>query len=85
MNKLNRMMAAALSLAALIVMTGCQTPPPLPPSGGSPEAWAAISNGAPVRVAVYVGPGARGVGMFRWMQITDQAKEVNVPTLPLRG
>jgi len=78
MNKLNRIMAAALSLAALIVMTGCQTPPPLPPSGGSPEAWAAISNGAPVRVAVYVGPGARGVGMFRWMQITDQAKELNV-------
>ena len=78
MNKLNRMMAAALSLAAVIVMTGCQTPPLPPPAGGSPEAWAAISNGAPVRVAVYVGPGARGVGMFRWMQLTDQAKELRV-------
>ena len=31
---------------------------------------------APVRVAVYVGPGARSVGMFRWIQLVDQAPEL---------
>ena len=30
----------------------------------------------PVRVAVYVGPGARSVGMFRWVQLVDQAPEL---------
>ena len=78
MNKLNKMMAAAVSLLAAMVITGCTTPMPQELAGGSPEAWEAISNGAPVRVAVYVGPGARGVGMFRWMQITDQAQELSV-------
>ena len=37
---------------------------------------AAVTNAAPVRVAVFVGPGARGVGMFRWMQLVDQAPEL---------
>lgn len=46
------------------------------PEGGSPEAWSAISNGAPVRVAVFVDSGARGVGMFRWMQLMDQSPDV---------
>ena len=78
MNKLNKMMAAAVSLLAAMMITGCTTPMPQELAGGSPEAWEAISNGAPVRVAVYVGPGARGVGMFRWMQITDQAQELSV-------
>ena len=76
-NCLNRVMNAAMSLAVAIVMVGCLAPKVQVPAGGSAEAWAAVSNGAPVRVAVYVGPGARGVGMFRWMQITDQAAEID--------
>lgn len=31
---------------------------------------------APLRTAVYVGPGARSTGMFRWMQLVDQAPEL---------
>ena len=64
--------------ATMLAFSGCvicDNPPPLP-DGGSGEAWAAISNGAPVRAAVYVGPGARGVGAFRWMQLMDQAEGV---------
>lgn len=66
----------ALVPAALVAFAGCSLFAPAAPKGGSDEAWAAISNGAPVRVAVYVGPGARGVGMFRWTQLVDQAPEL---------
>ena len=76
-NGLYRIAAAALSIAAAVAMTGCLAPQAQGPAGGSAEAWTAISNGAPVRVAVYVGPGARGVGMFRWMQLMDQAREID--------
>ncbi len=65
-----------LSAAALAALTGCSLFTPAAPKGGSPEAWAAISNGAPVRVAVFTGPGARGVGMFRWVQLMDCAPEL---------
>jgi len=65
-----------LSTAALLALAGCSIFTPTAPKGGSPEAWAAISNGAPVRVAVFAGPGARGVGMFRWTQLMDQAPEL---------
>lgn len=43
------------------------------PRGGSEAAWTAISNGAPVRVAVFVDAGARGVGMFRYLTMMDRA------------
>lgn len=65
----------SLASAALLLFGGCAICGNLSrPIGGSEEAWAAISNGAPVRAAVYVGPGARGVGAFRWMQLMDQAE-----------
>lgn len=75
-----QVVAAAFLAAAVLSIGGCalrQGPCGPCPEGGSAEAWAAVSNGAPVRVAVYVGPGARGVGMFRWMQLMDQAKELD--------
>jgi len=70
------MLSVGLSVAMSLTMVGCAVFSTSSPKGGSAEAWAAISNGAPVRVAVYVGPGARGVGMFRWMQLVDQAPEL---------
>ena len=68
------MLAALAGVAA--AMAGCSLLPERGQDGGSAEAWAAVSNGAPVRTAVYVGRGARGVGMFRWMQLVDQAPEL---------
>ena len=67
-----------MASAALLAFSGCVICDNLPsrPIGGSDEAWAEITNGAPVRAAVYVGPGARGVGAFRWMQLMDQAEGV---------
>ncbi len=75
MNFVTRRALLGFASAALFALAGCSLFPVSGPRGGSPEAWSAISNGAPIRVAVYVGPGARGMGMFRWMQIMDQAPE----------
>lgn len=75
MNRLQRIFWYA-ALLAVAMFSGCLIPRVSSPAGGSPEAWNAISNGAPIRVAVYVGPGARGVGMFRWMQLMDQCEDV---------
>ncbi|MCQ2393129.1 MAG: BPL-N domain-containing protein [Kiritimatiellae bacterium] len=76
MQSVSRRLFLGLSTGALLALTGCSLFSARGPKGGSPEAWAAISNGAPVRVAVYAGPGARGVGMFRWTQLMDQAPEM---------
>ena len=65
-----------IGFAAAMALAGCSMFQSSGPQGGSPEAWAAISNGAPVRVAVFAGPGARGVGMFRWIQLMDQSPEL---------
>ena len=48
----------------------------------------AAGTSDPVRVAVYVGPGARSVGMFRWVQLVDQAPELKaifVDAATIRG
>ena len=66
-----------IASAALLAFGGCVIcglPPR--PLGGSEEAWKQIADGAPVRVAVYVDRGARGVGAFRWTQIVDQAEGI---------
>lgn len=77
MCKIGRRAMLGMATGALLVTAGCALFPPSIPEGGSKEAWEAIvSNGAPLRVAVYVGPGARGVGQFRWMQIMDQSPDV---------
>ena len=77
MCKIGRRAMLGMAMGTLLVTAGCALFPPSSPEGGSQEAWEAIvSNGAPVRVAVYVGPGARGVGQFRWMQIMDQSPDV---------
>ena len=75
---LTRRAFVGMASAAMLAFSGCVLCDNLPPRpiGGSDEAWAAITNGAPVRAAVYVGPGARGVGAFRWMQLMDQAEGV---------
>ena len=77
MQAITRKLFGVLSLAAVATLTGCSMFSVAEPKGGSPEAWAAISNGAPVRVAVYAGPGARGVGMFRWLQLMDLSPELS--------
>ncbi len=33
-----------------------------------------VGRAAPLRIAVYVGDGARNVGAFRWLEITTRAK-----------
>lgn len=76
MCKIGRRAMLGMAIGTLLVTAGCALFPPSSPEGGSPEAWEAIASGAPVRAAVYVGPGARGVGQFRWMQIMDQSPDV---------
>ena len=71
------MKATLIAALTLVVAAGCAVIPVPQSEGGSTEAWTAISNGAPVRVAVYTGPGARGVGMFRWMQLADQSPDLD--------
>ena len=81
LDRITRRTFFGMASAAMLAFGGCAMfghetveTMPLPRSlGGSKEAWEEISNGVPVRVAVYVGPGARGVGAFRWMQLMDQA------------
>ena len=41
------------------------------------------SNEKPLRIAVYVGDGARNVGAFRWLEITARAK--NCTSVPVDG
>lgn len=40
-------------------------------------AFAAVCDAAQLRAAVYAGPGARGVGMFRWLTLPDRAPEID--------
>lgn len=85
MNKTKSRYAVSFGAAvvSLLLPAGCSVFQPGGPGGrpvagasGTPEtALTPVSNAAPVRAAVYVGPGARGVGMFRWMQIVDRAPE----------
>ena len=65
MQKTNRRTFIGIVASALIASLACAAP-----SG------VASSNATPVRVAVFVGRGARGVGMFRWIQLVDQAPEL---------
>ena len=82
--KITRRAFVGMASAAMLAFGGCiicghefLDTMPLPRSrGGTDEAWAEVTNGAPVRAAVYVGPGARGVGAFRWMQLMDQAEGI---------
>ena len=51
---LTRRTFVGMASAAMLAFSGCVLCDNLPPRpiGGSDEAWAAITNGAPVRVAV---------------------------------
>jgi len=62
-------------VAALVSVAGCLAPESGVPSGGSDE--------KPLRVAVFVGNGARNIGAFRWLEITARAK--NVVATPVDG
>ena len=53
--------ACLVAVVAAVALQGCTT---------APEAEKQL------RVAVFVGPGARSVGMFRWIQLVDQAPEL---------
>ena len=69
----------ALVAVTLALMGGCATnPKSAEPAGGSPAAWAAIAEGAPVRVAVFTGNGARSCGMFRWLQLMELSPDVRM-------
>ncbi len=46
------------------------------PLGGSSAAWQAVSNGAPVRVAVFVGTGARNQGAYYHLMMATYANGV---------
>ena len=71
--KITRRAFVGMASAAMLAFGGCiicghefLDTMPLPRSrGGTDEAWAEVTNGAPVRAAVYVGPGARGASMRR--------------------
>lgn len=70
---------AAWMTGATLLLGGCAVwPRSGEPTGGSPEAWAAISNGAPIRVAVFTGNGARSSGMFRWLQLMELSPDVRM-------
>ena len=56
-------------MAALLAIGGCFS---IPPSSATER---------PLRLAVYVGDGARGIGVFRWLELTALAKDVE--TLPV--
>ena len=56
-------------MAALLAIGGCFS---FPPSSATER---------PLRLAVYVGDGARGIGVFRWLELTALAKDVE--TLPV--
>ena len=67
---------AGVALAAVLLLggAGCATAP----RGASTEAWTAIANGAPIRVAVYVDNGSRSKGMFRWLQHMELSPDVKM-------
>ena len=62
-------------VAALISVVGCLTSERVAPSGGA--------DAKPLKVAVFVGNGARSIGAFRWLEITARAK--NVVAMPVDG
>ncbi len=57
-----------VAVVAVVAFQGCTT---------APEAE------KPLRVAVFVGAGARNVGAFRWLQITTFAKDME--SIPVDG
>lgn len=62
-------------LAALVTVSGCLAPESGASSKGADE--------KPLKVAVFVGSGARNIGAFRWLEITARAK--NVVATPVDG
>lgn len=72
--KMMKFAGVALAAALLMCGAGCVTAP----MGASGEAWTAISNGAPIRVAVYTDKGARSKGMFRWLQHMELSPDVKL-------
>ena len=62
-------------VAAFVAASGCLAPESGAPSGGADE--------EPLKVAVFVGSGARNIGAFRWLTITARAK--NVVATPIDG
>lgn len=71
----------SLICGLLFVLAGlCSAVEPL---GGSPAAWQAVSNGAPVRVAVFVGNGARNQGAYYHLMMAAYAN--GVKGFPVNG
>lgn len=68
-----KVMKAAVLALVIGAVVGCQTQMP---QGGSPEAWARVAAGAPVRTAVFVDCGARSNGHLRWLQLTALSPEL---------
>lgn len=62
-------------VAALMSVVGCLMSERVAPSGGA--------EAKPLKVAVFVGNGARSIGAFRWLEITARAK--NVVAMPVDG
>lgn len=70
----------AIAAACAVALAGCCATKVATgvPAGGSAEAWAAVAQGAPIRVAVFTGNGARSCGMFRWLQLMELSPDVRM-------
>ena len=60
--------ARIAGMAALMAVSGCMSMECVAPSGGT--------DAKPLRVAVYVGAGARNIGSYRWLEIASRARGV---------
>ena len=65
-----------IAVAVVAAAAGCMGP-------GAGNGVAASDAGKPLRVAVFVGGGARNIGAFRWLELTARAK--NVVATPVDG
>ena len=67
-----------IAVAVVAASAGCMGP-------GAGNGVAASDAGKPLRVAVFVGGGARNIGAFRWLELTARAKNVVARLLARTG
>lgn len=62
--------------ALLLLVNGCVSTTPLETSSVSEQQSVSASSAEPLRVAVFVDKGARGIGMFRWVQLVGYSPDM---------